>query len=273
MQRFYINLDFSQNISLKDKDLVHQMTKVLRVRKWEEIILFSHLPNPPTEVAGIFDYIYEIKEISRKEIKLELIRKIENNSELNVNVNLIQALPNKLSKIEDIIKKWTQIWIHKFIFFKSERSQKLNINTNKISRLNKIMIESVEQSWRSYIPELKILEENIFNKNIKSRERNFSFTTENNYQSNLIFPTEKSLNFFFHTKDNESKLLKGLNYLDIIKNYKNINLIIWPEWGFSEKEINIFNELKYLKIYLWNRILRTETTWVVAWFYIIQNLI
>jgi RsmE family RNA methyltransferase len=52
---------------------------------------------------------------------------------------------------------------------------------------------------------------------------------------------------------------------------KDINLFIWPEWGFSEKEVEIFLKNKFKKVFLWNRILRTETCPVATWFYIIQN--
>jgi RsmE family RNA methyltransferase len=82
-----------------------------------------------------------------------------------------------------------------------------------------------------------------------------------------LWDFEDSENILFHTKDEESNSLKDLK-LDYTKN---INLFVWPEWGFSDEEINVFVESWFKKVHLWNRILRTETTWVVAWFYIIQN--
>jgi RsmE family RNA methyltransferase len=42
------------------------------------------------------------------------------------------------------------------LFFKSERSQKLNVTDKKIERLNKIILEAVEQSERNIIPTLII---------------------------------------------------------------------------------------------------------------------
>jgi 16S rRNA (uracil1498-N3)-methyltransferase len=141
------------------------------------------------------------------------------------------------------LQKWVEVWVTGFYFYRSEKSQKLNLSENKILRLNKIIIEAVEQSWRSRVPEF-IIEDNISLEYFKENE-----------------------NIFFHTEDNNSVLLKNLKL-----NYsKWINLFVWPEWGFTEKEIKIFEKNNFKKIHLWNRILRTETVWVVAWFYIVQN--
>lgn len=47
-----------------------------------------------------------------------------------------------------------------FYFFRSERSQKLNLSENKIERLERIITEATEQSGRSVIPKL-IIEESL----------------------------------------------------------------------------------------------------------------
>ena len=237
MHRFY-NPDFSiweKNINIKDKNFLNQLIKVLRVKNWDKIILFNSIDN--------FDYLYEISSLEKKNILLSKIEKIEKKQEKKFEINLYQALPNKLSKIELILQKWVEVAIDNFYFFPACRSQKLIISENKKERLKKIIIEAVEQSWQNKIPKLIFL------------EKNFS----------LDFPW-KNLNLFFHTKNNNSKLLKDIN----IKNYENINIFIWPEWGFSEKEIKNFLEKNFIQIYLWKNILRTETTWIVVWFFINQ---
>jgi 16S rRNA U1498 N3-methylase RsmE len=50
-----------------------------------------------------------------------------------------------------------------------------------------------------------------------------------------------------------------------------VNLFIWPEWWFSDKEVSEFEKNNFKKIYLWDRILRTETVGIVTWFYIVQS--
>jgi 16S rRNA (uracil1498-N3)-methyltransferase len=53
--------------------------------------------------------------------------------------------------------------------------------------------------------------------------------------------------------------------------HKDVNIFIWPEWGFSEEEIENFLKNNFKKVFLWNRILRTETAGVVTGFYITQS--
>lgn len=236
MQRIYLlDADLSQeNIILKDKEIVHQLTKVLRARIWEQISLF----NWKEEI----DFIYEIIEIGKKEIVLQNKSQQTNTSEIDFELSLYNALPNKLEKIEYIIQKGTEIGFTKFNFFRTDRSQKLVISDNKMIRLEKIITEAAEQSGRAVVPEINILD-------------NFDI-------SNL--PDGK--NIFFHTQNENSSDLKSLSK----KPWDIINLFVGPEGGWSDKEVDIL-EKNTTRIHLGNRILRTETTWIVTGFYIIQN--
>jgi 16S rRNA (uracil1498-N3)-methyltransferase len=220
---------------IKNPDLLNQLNKVLRAKPWDQFAFF----NWKDEI----DFIYKIITIEKREVYLEKEWEVDINNEIDFDLNIIWALPNKIDKIEYIIQKWVEVWVTGFYFFKSERSQKLVLSTNKIERLNKIIIEATEQSGRSRVAEL-IIEDNINIEDFRENE-----------------------NIIFHTKDENSLSLKELK----IDYNKWINLFIWPEWGFSNEEINIFEQLKFKKIHLWNRILRTETTGVVASFFIIQS--
>lgn len=237
MQRFYIadlNTTFF-TLVLTDIDMIHQLTKVLRVKVWEKVIFFDWNDD--------YDYIFEIKQINKKDIVLEQVWRDQKQSEIDFELNLYQSMPNKLEKVEYIIQKWVEVWIRNFVFFRSERSQKLVVSDSKIERLNKIMIEAIEQSGRNYIPELVILDK-------------FDFSVLKNDE-----------NIIFHTFSHESVSLKELK-LDFSKN---INLFVWPEWGYSDAEMKEFKKIFWKKVYLWERILRTETTGIVTSFFIIQN--
>lgn len=237
MQRFYFEaLDEKDgSITIKNPILLNQLLKVLRVKNWDELSFFNWKDS--------IDFVFKIVSIDKREVYLEKVWFKENISEIDFAINIIWAFPNKLEKIEYILQKWVEIWISNFLFFKSERSQKLNLSENKIARLNKIIIEAVEQSGRSFVPEL-VISEDI-----------------------ALWDFENSQNILFHTGDDKSVSLKDLS-LDYSKE---INLFVWPEWWFIEEEIKVFTDLWFKKVHLWNRILRTETTWVVAGFYIIQN--
>jgi len=248
MQRFYIpSFEKQETFIIEDKDIFYQLVKVLRIIEWKKIIFFDWKTQK--------DYIYEIVEINKKTIKTKLLEEVEKNTELNFDLNLFQALPNKLEKIEYILQKWVEVWFKKFVFYRSERSQKLVISDKKEERLKKIIVEAVEQSGRNFVPELQILSKNLDKKNIEW----------------------KSL--FLHTKNNNSQNLKDFidslsieGFSSLKKIEENINLFIWPEWWFSESEIKNFEEKKFARIYLWNRILRTETAWIVVGFTLWQML-
>jgi 16S rRNA (uracil1498-N3)-methyltransferase len=60
-------------------------------------------------------------------------------------VSLYQALPNKYEKIEYILQKGVEVGISKFVFFRSDRSQKLLLSPAKIERFAAIAREAVEQ--------------------------------------------------------------------------------------------------------------------------------
>ncbi len=242
MQRFYIkDLKITENsFILRDVNIVYQLVKVLRTRIGMEIILFDGIEN--------LDYLCKILDFWKKEIELELLEEIQKDCELSFGLNLYQAFPNKLDKIEYIIQKWVEVWFSSFTFYRSERSQKISITEKKEERLYKILVEAVEQSWRNKIPKLEI---SVGNQSIGSLQ----------WES-----------IFFHTNSENSLLLKDYTKWNNNKKIEKLNILIWPEWWFSDAEVKIFEEQQLIKINLWNRILRTETAWVAVWFTLGQML-
>ena len=229
MQRFYLkDFRFSEEYILKDKDILFQLVKVLRTQLWEEIIFFNW--------EDLIDYVYKIKLIDKKFIELEFVRNINKVFTDKISLNLYQALPNKLSKLEYIIQKWTEVGYKSFYFFNSDRSQKLNITENKIERLKKVCIEAVEQSWWNTVPNLVFLDKLEIDKNKE--------------------------NIYFDLWGEESIKIANYNLRS-----DSLNLFVWPEWWWSEKERVFFMENSFEKIYLWERIFRTETVSSVVWFF------
>jgi len=248
MQRFYIPYFEKKDIFiLDDKDIFHQLVKVLRVRVWEQIIFFDWVKN--------IDFVFEIVEINKKNIELKFVEEIEKETELSFELNLFQAMPNKMEKIEYILQKWVEIGYRKFVFYRSERSQKMVISDKKLERLKKIIVEAVEQSWRSFVPEFEI---KVGNENFHSLQGESLFLhTKNNNSQNL----SELIN---------SLLTEGFSPLQKIK--QNLNIFIWPEGWFSEIEIENFEKNNFSRIHLWNRILRTETAGIVVWFTLWQMI-
>ena len=238
MQRIYIeNLETTNyNFVLNDKDLYKQIVKVLRSNIWDQFIFFDS--------KDFVDYIFEIKKIDKSEIIFEQVWNIRKENQIDFELNLFQALPNKIDKIESIIKNWTQIWVTNFLFFKWDRSQKINISDKKIERFNKIILEASELCWRNIIPNLVIGWDKINFNNLEGK------------------------NIFLHTKNENSKKINEINFK---KGEKIINLFVGPEGWFSDDEVWKFERNKCVRVFLWDNILRTELAWITTSFYLIQN--
>ena len=214
---------------------MNQVLKVLRSQLWDKFIFFDDKKHT--------DFVFEISEIQKNKIFFKKLEEIDKNSEIDFEINLFSSIPNKLEKIEFIAQKWTEVWVSNFYFFKSQRSQKIFLNENKVDRIKKIIQEAAEQSNRNKIPNFQIIEKIDFEK------------------------LKKEKNIFLHTKDENSLKIKEIE----AKSWEKINIFIGPEWWFSDEEIEIFQKNNFQKIFLWNRILRTETVGFTVAFFIIQN--
>lgn len=234
MQRFYFE-NIKDYLFIEDKNFINQVLKVLRSQLWDKFIFFDGKRHT--------DFVFEISEIQKNKIFFKKLEEIDKNSEIDFEINLFSSIPNKLEKIEFVAQKWTEVWVSNFYFFKSQRSQKIFLNENKVDRIKKIIQEASEQSNRNKIPNFQIIEKIDFEK------------------------LKKEKNIFLHTKDENSLKLKEIK----AKSWEKINIFIGPEWWFSDEEIEIFQKNNFQKIFLWNRILRTETVGFTVAFFIIQN--
>lgn len=234
MQRFLLlNFFPTEKFILEDKDIIYQCVKVLRLREWSEMILF----NGKTQI----DYVYKIESIDKKSFSLSLQEEISKKSELHFHLVLFQALPNKISKLEYIVQKCSEVGFSEIVFFPSERSQKLIISDNKKERLTSIMKEAIEQSWRNKVCKVS-------------------------FQQDHIVDTGDVNIIFYEELNTDSKKIQDIS----IKKDQTAHIVVWPEWGFSEKEIEAFESQRFQKVYLGERILRCETAGVVTGFCLSQ---
>lgn len=223
----YTHID--NNITINDKRIVHQCYNVLRYKKNQIFILQNKNR-----------YTLSINTISKSQIETEIINIEYKKQEEKREINMYIALPNRREKWEMIVQKLTEIWVDNIIFRKAERSIIRDIQPKKIERLNNIIIESSEQSFRRTIPKISY-EKDILKKNTI------------NFSNSILF-------------NPNWKEPKNLN----LKNLDSINWIIWPEWWFSQKEIEAIST-KSININLWNTILRMETA-AIIWSWYLKNL-
>lgn len=233
MQRFFFpHLSLGKDIIISDISFIHQVSRVLRYSIGENIVLFN---------GDGREYIYSIHSITKKEIGLLFDSNHENRWDPKMPVRLYQALPNKYEKIEYILQKGVEVWIQEFIFFRSERSQKLIINARKIERFQEIVREATEQCGGNRVASIIFLEDK------------------------MVVP-ENGQSYVLHTEGKGSEHIR-----DIDTKNTPINIFVGPEGGWSCEEVSSFEERNVQKIHLWERILRTETTGLIVAFFLIQK--
>jgi 16S rRNA (uracil1498-N3)-methyltransferase len=146
MQRFFVDFPLSIDLVLTDPDLHNQITRVLRMKIGESVILFD---------GDGSETVYQIQSIDKKSIALRGTSRVFPETESSKQIALYQALPNKYEKIEYILQKGIEVGIQKFYFFRSDRSQKLLLSPNKIERFMSIAREAVEQCGGLKLPEIE----------------------------------------------------------------------------------------------------------------------
>lgn len=219
-------------------DDVKHIYKVLRLSEGEKVVI--------NNCEGT-EYLGKIAYIAKTEVLVDIIEKLNINNESKVRIHLYQGLP-KGQKMDLIVQKGTELGIFKFIpTITSRVDVKLKGEFKKLDRLNRIALEASKQSKRSIIPKV---EEVVDFKEAMDELKNMDL---------VLVPYENAENFGIKTL---MRKLENENYdLDSIKN---IGVVIGPEGGFEEEEINSLKEQGAYIITLGNRILRTETAGFTA---------
>lgn len=237
MPKFFVNEEQinNQEIKIQGTDVNH-IKNVLREKIGSELIICN-------EKTGQ-DYLCEIKEIKEENIICNIKEKLLNNVESNIKVTIMQGLP-KADKMELIIQKSVELGVNNIIPIEMKRcvvKLKDKDKIKKIERWQKISVVAAKQSGRNIIPEINQVE------NLK----NICETFENYDIVLLAYENEKE-----NTIKNELKQLKekNQNKNEDVK----IAILIGPEGGITEEEVEIAKKKGAKIITLGKRILRTET--------------
>ena len=234
MPKFFVNSEQIQNneIEILGTDINH-IKNVLRKKVNDEIII--------CDTNSSENYFCKINSIEDEKIKCIIERKLPKDSENNLKVTIYQGLP-KADKMELIIQKSVELGVNDITPIIMNRCiVKLNEKDKikKIERWRKISEVAAKQAGRNIIPEIN---------NIISIKDFASLTT--NYDVVLIaYENEKE-----NTLKNEIKKIKEMN-----KENLKIAILIGPEGGIEEKEIDLLKNQNVKIVSLGNRILRTET--------------
>ncbi|WP_069649306.1 16S rRNA (uracil(1498)-N(3))-methyltransferase [Caloranaerobacter ferrireducens] len=229
MHKFFVDKkDIVENkIIIKGEDVKH-IKNVLRL-DIGEIINVSNCEGE--------EYLAEITEIEKDYVVAVIKEEFESKSEPPIQIILYQGLP-KSSKMDLIIQKATELGVVEIVPLITKRTvvkvEGEKKELKKLERWKRIAKEASKQCKRGIIPVVnKIMTFNEMINRLKDEE------------------------FILVPYENELKI--GLK--DILRTYKKgkINIIIGPEGGFEEEEIEKLKGINSHIISLGPRILRTET--------------
>ena len=225
MQRYFSEIKNGEYFELKKDDIRHIKT-VMRMKDNDNIEVVYN--------KNVYLCCLEnVKEIVKIKIKKELKIEGKNTPEITIIIPLL-----KENKLDLILQKSTEMGIDKIILIPMERSiirledKKVD---KKIDRWNRICKEASEQSMRTTIPQIKLIN------SLKE-------------VSNL-----DGLNLVCSTVEKKNNIKKELLSLKKNRNYDKINLLIGPEGGISPSEEEFLVSSGYKRVTLGNYIMRVET--------------
>ena len=147
----------------------------------------------------------------------------------------LAVAPTKMNeRYEWFLEKTTEIGIHEITPIICDRSERKVVNKE---RFEKILLTAMKQSNVLFLPKL--------NEAITFKE--------------FIKHKNDGLQLIAHCEESNKKSLKS-----VLKPNENVTLLIGPEGDFSEKEIALALDNKYIPVSLGNTRLRTETAAIVA---------
>ena len=227
MQRYFANIDQNFTVHFSNDD-EHHILHVMRMKKGDEIEVVSD------------GKVFLCRIDKTNPLVVSIIHEIVNDVEIKEDITLLCAL-TKGDKIDLVLQKATELGVKKVALITSERTVVSYDNKDidkKLARFSKIMKEASEQSHRVIVPELL----GIFN------------------LKNLPKEAFSDINYVAYEKDasKTDEMFGGLT------KGKSISVLVGPEGGFSEQEINNLVEQGFIRTSLGKRILRAETAAIYA---------
>ena len=230
MRKFFVDKNQIKNniIEIINEDVNH-IKNVLRL-EIDTLIQISD---------GEKNYISKISKIEKDIVICEIVEEIENKNEANVKIDIFQGLP-KSDKMEYIIQKCTELGVNEYFPVSMKRSIVKLLGKDeqkKIERWQKIVEGAAKQSGRDIVPKVN---------NIKN--------------VNNVCEIIKNYDIFIVTYELEEKESLKAILVNLNKKIESkIAVLIGPEGGIEEDEVELLKKNGAKVVSLGKRILRTET--------------
>ena len=231
MHRFYVTSDQvnDNKITIIGSDVNH-IKNVLRMNRGDKLIICNGQGK---------DCYCIIDRVDEKEISCDILSEHITDTELNTRITLFQGLPKK-DKMELIIQKAIELGVYEIVPVMTKRVivklEDKKREEKKLERWRVIAESAAKQSHRGIIPRIRPV---------------ISYDKALEECSNMdiaLIPYE-----------NAEGITKTREIVANLSNFSSIGVIIGPEGGFEETEIEGALERNIIPITLGRRILRTET--------------
>jgi 16S rRNA (uracil1498-N3)-methyltransferase len=222
MQRYFIkNEQVHHNKIVIANDDVHHIKNVMRMQVGDEVICCDE-----SQV-----YLAKIESISNI-VNLTIEKLLDYDNELKIQVTIAQGLVRR-EKTEEVIRRLTELGCYAYLPVTMRRSI-VKANPDKLERWYKIIKEASEQSQRNKLMMLK--EPLAFNDFLK-------------------LAPQYDLCLYAHVSEDNNSFNKIINQF----NGQKILVLVGPEGGYDDTEIQTLETNGFKRISLGKRILRTET--------------
>ena len=224
MQRYFGQIITNQ-VLLGDDDIFH-LTKVMRARVGDEIEVVSN--------EKVF--LCKVSQL-KPHIEIDVVKQIKENHELKNHVILIAALI-KGEKMDFVLQKATELGVGEIVLLQTERTIvkiKPAEKDLKLERYRRILKEAAEQCKRTKIPMLY-------------RVIDMKQLGDVDAQVKMIAYEEES-----GATESFNSIIRS------IKDKQKVAIVVGPEGGFSEHEVDMAVAAGYKRVSLGKRILRAET--------------
>ncbi|MBQ7227141.1 MAG: 16S rRNA (uracil(1498)-N(3))-methyltransferase [Clostridia bacterium] len=221
MRRFFVEKIEKPSLNVYGNERKH-LADVLRARVGDKVILCPNDGN---------DYVYKIVGFDKNSVSLNYVSENKNETEPELMLTVFASLL-KGDKTELVVQKLTELGVKRITPFISDYTVQ---KSKKNERLKRSAHEASKQCGRAIIPE--VTEIVSFDQMLKTLDK----------YDTVVFAYEDAYT-------------SGKRLSDVIKgNEKTIALVVGPEGGFSEREVNALTLAGYEPVTLGKRILRAET--------------
>jgi 16S rRNA (uracil1498-N3)-methyltransferase len=235
MRHFFIDPSAATNSSVAiQQSEAHHIKNVLRLKLGDRIKLFD---------GTGFEYEAVIKEMSGAKVDVEIRSRVRANLRSGVQIMVAQAFL-KEKKMDDLVRKLCELGVAKWVPFFSQRSiarPDASRLAGRSRRWHRIAAEALKQCRRADLPEI---------------------VGPLSFKEVLDFSKTCDLNIVFW--ENESTPLNSAIESNATHPIRKILLMLGPEGGFTQQEIETAEHSGFFLAGLGPRILRAETATLAA---------